>query len=94
MPMYEYACQDGCGHVTARIKRINNRKRAPKCDKCKGKTEMTWSTPSVNVWSEDWSFPNLRPEGDGTMTFKDENTYKAHLKEIGAAETSLGIREV
>jgi len=93
MPFYEYLCRD-CGCITGRFKRVKSRNRAPKCEECKGRTDLNWSTPSVNVWSEDWTFPNLSPHGDGTMKFKDENTYKAHLKEIGAAEKSLGIREV
>jgi hypothetical protein len=95
MPFYEYLCRDwGC--ITGKFRRVKARKRAPKCEetKCKGRTDLTWSTPSVNCWSEDWVFPNLSTEGDGTMKFKDEDTYRAHLKEIGAAEKSLGIREV
>jgi hypothetical protein len=53
-----------------------------------------WSTPSVNVWSEDWKFPNTRPDGDGAMSFPNERSYRKRLKELGADEKSLGIREV
>lgn len=93
MPFYEYLCRD-CGCITGRWRRIKARNRAPKCDECKGRTDITWSTPSVNVWSEDWVFPNLSTEGDGSASFRTEDEYKAKLAEIGAAEKSLGIREI
>jgi putative FmdB family regulatory protein len=94
MPFYEYTCKAGCPHVTAAIRRVKNRNRAPRCEKCGGRTEITWSTPSVNVWSSDWKFNHMSAFGDGTKTFPNEKAYRDHLKELGADETALGVREV
>lgn len=42
MPIYEYTCEE-CQHVTEAERKMRNRRRAPKCEKCGGKTRLTIS---------------------------------------------------
>lgn len=56
--------------------------------------EMAFSVPAVNVWNNEWRFPNLSTEGEGFATFDSEHEYRAKLRECGVEETSLGVKEV
>jgi hypothetical protein len=44
------------------------------------------SVPQPAKWSDDWRFPNLVKEGDGSASFTDKRAYEAHLKKEGIYE--------
>ena len=87
MPMYEYVCPECSGRWTL-LRRIADRDIKPICVSCSNEMNRMISMPTMHVWDQGRSFPHMRAEGDGEMTFPDRNTYESHLKSRGIAETS------
>jgi putative FmdB family regulatory protein len=84
--MYEFRC-DACGKYETVIRRVSER-NTPRTCKCSTEMVRLISTPIMHVWEAGRYFPNVRPEGDGAMTFPSRAAYEAHLKEKGMAEVS------
>ena len=85
MPIYEFYCRP-CDYKVEQIR--------PMCDYtatvCSCGEEMEWviSAPAMQVWDQDRRFPNVTQHGDGTMSFRSKDEYKAHLAANHSAEYS------
>ena len=87
MPIYEFYCDD-CALIEEQIRlKVGDTKGYP-CHVC-GKTMFNVaSVPSMHVWNQCRSFPNLTGHGDGSMKFASKSDYKLHLKENHVGEFS------
>ena len=54
---------------------------------CGGPTERVMlSAPAMTPWNAERKFPNLRKEGDGTMSFNSKTEYQNYLTENNIGE--------
>ena len=84
MPTYDYRC-DTCENYTEEVRLMAARNESGQCS-CGGSTErVILAAPTMTPWDETRKFPNLRKEGDGTMSFPSKSEYESYLKtnEIG-----------
>jgi putative FmdB family regulatory protein len=88
VPIYEYICYR-CDERCEEYRRIGDY-TPPECCQCSTMMERIISAPSLSVWDASRRFPNLSPNGDGTMTFRTRMAYENHLKEHGIVEVSQG----
>lgn len=94
MPTYVFECK--CGATWTEIRPIAKRNKRSLCRCGEPGTRVIAPGNTVNQdWNPNWKFPNLNPEpNQDWRSFKTRDEYEKTLKDLGAAEKSLGIREV
>ena len=84
-PLYEFLCHP-CDYKVEELRKMADY-TSPVCE-CGEDMEWVISAPAVDAWNSERKFPNVTQHGDGTMTFKSKDAYKAHLKANHSAEYS------
>jgi putative FmdB family regulatory protein len=78
MPIYEYRCEP-CDETYEAVFPISDRDSEQHCRDCSTPLIRICSVPSLKIWNFERKFPNISPQGDGTMSFSSEGEYETYL---------------
>jgi len=78
MPIYEYRCEP-CDETFEGVFAIADRDSEQTCVDCSTPLIRIYSVPSLKIWNHERKFPNISPQGDGTMSFSSEGEYETYL---------------